>query len=119
MSFTFKPAMQCANTLVASIVRTVAVLPTVLCLAAASTEAAPMVFDEEIGHYKDLSYEALSDEGLRARLGPDLAKRCQGILDERTRAFRAACRTSWNWYAASAAPASRRCSSLVRSTIRS
>jgi len=27
-------------------------------------EAGPLVFDEEIGHYKDLSYEALSDEGL-------------------------------------------------------
>jgi len=25
---------------------------------------APLVFDEKIGHYKDLSYEALSDEGL-------------------------------------------------------
>ncbi len=27
-------------------------------------EAGPLVFDKEIGHYKDLSYDALSDEGL-------------------------------------------------------
>jgi hypothetical protein len=27
-------------------------------------KAAAMVFDAEIGHYKDMSYEALSDEGL-------------------------------------------------------
>ena len=32
--------------------------------ASLSAEAGPMVFDKEIGHYKDLSYEALSDEGL-------------------------------------------------------
>ena len=30
----------------------------------ASSKAAAMVFDAEIGHYKDISYEALSDEGL-------------------------------------------------------
>ncbi len=29
-----------------------------------SAEAGPLVFDKEIGHYKDLSYEALTDEGL-------------------------------------------------------
>ncbi len=29
-----------------------------------SAEAGPLVFDEEIGHYKDLSYDALSDEEL-------------------------------------------------------
>ena len=30
----------------------------------AATQAEPMVFDKKIGHYKDLSYKALSDEGL-------------------------------------------------------
>ncbi len=35
-----------------------------LMLSAAMTQGRPMVFDERIGHYKDLSYEALSDEGL-------------------------------------------------------
>ena len=29
-----------------------------------SAQAGPLVFDKEIGHYKDLSYKALSDEGL-------------------------------------------------------
>jgi hypothetical protein len=33
-------------------------------LVATSALAAPMVLDEETGHYKDMSYEALSDEGL-------------------------------------------------------
>ena len=28
------------------------------------SSAQPLVFDEKIGHYKDLSYEVLSDEGL-------------------------------------------------------
>jgi len=32
--------------------------------ACAAAHAAPMVFDEKIGHYKDMSYEALSDKGL-------------------------------------------------------
>jgi len=32
--------------------------------AALPAKSAPLVFDKEIGHYKDLSYEALSDEGL-------------------------------------------------------
>ena len=32
--------------------------------AALPAKAAPLVFDKEIGHYKDLSYEDLSDEGL-------------------------------------------------------
>ena len=39
----------------------------VLCLcgwAAAASAAGPLVFDKETGHYKDLSYEALSDDGL-------------------------------------------------------
>ncbi|MFH1731461.1 MAG: hypothetical protein ABIF82_07405, partial [Planctomycetota bacterium] len=35
-----------------------------LVIAAATAQAEPMVFDEKIGHYKDMSYEALSDEGL-------------------------------------------------------
>ena len=30
----------------------------------ATAQAEPMVFDKKIGHYKDMSYEALSDEGL-------------------------------------------------------
>ncbi len=39
----------------------------VLCLGGwtvAACAEGPLVFDREIGHYKDLSYEALSDEGL-------------------------------------------------------
>jgi len=39
------------------------VLVAVVCLAVSAT-ADPLVFDKKIGHYKDLSYEALSDEGL-------------------------------------------------------
>ena len=35
-----------------------------LVICAATAQARPMEFDEKIGHYKDLSYEALSDEGL-------------------------------------------------------
>jgi hypothetical protein len=33
--------------------------------------------------------KALLDTAVRARLGEDLAKRCQGLLDERVRAIRA------------------------------
>jgi hypothetical protein len=33
-------------------------------LADLASAGGPLVFDEKIGHYKDLSYEALSDEGL-------------------------------------------------------
>jgi len=36
----------------------------VLVVMAATARAKPLVFDKQIGHYKDLSYEALSDEGL-------------------------------------------------------
>ena len=36
----------------------------VLVVVAATAEADPLVFDKKIGHYKDLSYRALSDEGL-------------------------------------------------------
>jgi len=39
-------------------------LPSGLGAAAEADKTPPMVFDEEIGHYKDMSYEALSDEGL-------------------------------------------------------
>jgi len=35
-----------------------------LMVSAATAQAEPMVFDKKIGHYKDMSYEALSDEGL-------------------------------------------------------
>jgi len=35
-----------------------------LMVSAAMAQAEPMVFDKKIGHYKDMSYEALSDEGL-------------------------------------------------------
>ena len=35
-----------------------------LMVAAATTLAKPTVLDKETGHYKDMSYEALSDEGL-------------------------------------------------------
>jgi len=36
----------------------------VLMVSAATAQAEPMVFDKETGHFKDMSYEALSDEGL-------------------------------------------------------
>lgn len=40
----------------------------VICLGAVTADVVssvgPLVFDEKIGHYKDLSYEALSEEGL-------------------------------------------------------
>ena len=43
----------------------VSALLAAFCLAAAwAAEAGPLVIDKKIGHYKDLSYEALSDEGL-------------------------------------------------------
>jgi len=35
-----------------------------LMVAAVAVQGKPMVIDEETGHYKDMSYEALSDEGL-------------------------------------------------------
>jgi len=48
-----------------SLLRAVPALIAAGCLASAMpAKAAPLVFDKEIGHYKDLSYEALSDEGL-------------------------------------------------------
>jgi hypothetical protein len=44
---------------------------------------------------------ALSDQAKRAKLGEELAKKLQVMLDERIRMYRAACHTSWNWFAAS------------------
>ncbi len=44
---------------------------------------------------------ALLDKDLRAKLGDEKAGRFQAMLDERTRLFRTACHTSWDWYAAS------------------
>jgi hypothetical protein len=45
--------------------------------------------------------KALLSRDLRGRLGDDLAESCQELLDERTRLYRIACRTNWQWYAAS------------------
>ena len=45
--------------------------------------------------------KALIDKALRARLGEETAKKLQVMLDERIRLYRAACHTSWNWFAAS------------------
>jgi len=47
-----------------SVVRVGTALLAVLCLAAAAPVKAALVIDKETGQYKDLSYEALSDEGL-------------------------------------------------------
>jgi len=44
---------------------------------------------------------ALTTEELRAKLGEDFAAELQAMLDRRTRLFRTACETSWNWYSAS------------------
>ena len=48
----------------ALVVLAVVVLQSGLGVAAEADKTPPMVFDKEIGHYKDMSYEALSDEGL-------------------------------------------------------
>lgn len=45
--------------------------------------------------------QALIDETSRARLGDDLAARCQAVLDARARAFRTGYATSWEWFEAS------------------
>lgn len=45
--------------------------------------------------------KALLDKDLRAKLGNEVAGKLQALLDERTRLYRAACHTSWDWYAAS------------------
>jgi len=43
---------------------TICVVLCVIGWAAPASAGGPLVFDKETGHYKDLSYEALSDEGL-------------------------------------------------------
>ena len=48
--------------------------------------------------------KALADKQRRARLGDDLATRCQALLDERARVFNAY-RHAWAWYPASGAQA--------------
>ncbi len=45
--------------------------------------------------------KALIDKAKRAKLGEELAKKLQVMLDERIRMYRAACHTSWDWFAAS------------------
>jgi hypothetical protein len=45
--------------------------------------------------------KALTTEQLRAKLGDELAAQLQNMLDERTRLFRTACDTSWNWFSSS------------------
>jgi hypothetical protein len=47
---------------------------------------------------------ALAGKEQRAKLGDDLARRCQALLDERARAFNAY-REAWAWYPASGAEA--------------
>ena len=65
MSNNTKQESTASNTRSTSIVRTASVLMFAgLCLALASQAKAQLVIDKKTGQYKDLSYEALSDEGL-------------------------------------------------------